>query len=418
MEIFLLLLGIVVGAVTVGVAARRQRRELADARAQLVNARDEAARQRQELAVADARLETLGEDFDRRIAESVRTASTAAYQQANTTLVELAGAKLEGTVSPLKESLVRVGQQVQELESVRARSYGQLTQQLTELGRNTSALTTALRTPHVRGRWGEIQLRRVVELAGMVPYCDFSEQETVQDDDGRSLRPDMIVRLPGERTVVVDAKVPLAAYLDACEAVDEDVRAGHLATHARQVRDHVQRLSQKQYWQQFTDSPDFVVMFLPDEGFFSAAWRQDSELVELGVRSRVHIASPTTLITLLQAFALGWQQEKVAEDARAIQLEGRKLYDSICVMGGHLTTVGKSLDRAVSAYNQTVRSTETRVLPPARKLVQHVVSDKDVPDLDAVTATTIALTAAELAAAAQESEQPALEIVARDASAA
>jgi DNA recombination protein RmuC len=418
MEFFLVLIGLVAGAAAVGLVAHRQRRELAGARALLGAARDEAARQRQELAVADARLETLGEDFDRRIAESVRTASTAAYQQANTTLVELAGAKLEGTVSPLKESLVRVGQQVQELESVRARSYGQLTQQLTELGRNTSALTTALRTPHVRGRWGEIQLRRVVELAGMLPYCDFSEQETVHDDDGRSLRPDMIVRLPGERTVVVDAKVPLAAYLDACEAVDEDVRAGHLATHARQLRDHLQRLSQKQYWQQFTDSPDFVVMFLPDEGFFSAAWRQDSELVELGVRSRVHIASPTTLITLLQAFALGWQQEKVAEDARAVQVEGRKLYDSICVMGGHLSTVGKSLDRAVSAYNQTVRSTETRVLPPARKLVQHVVSDKDVPDLDAVTATTIALTASELAAGAQESDQPALEIVARDASAA
>ncbi len=425
MEIVVFLAGIVTGAAALGflllrpraAELRRSRLELVAAETSLAAATGHNGDLRQELAVARTRLEALGEDFDRRIAESVRSASTAAYQQVNTTLVELAGARLEGTVTPLKESLARVGAQVQQLESERARSYGQLTQQLSELGRNTTALSTALRTPHVRGRWGEIQLRRIVELAGMLPYCDFDEQVTVQGEDGR-LRPDMIVRLPGAKNVVVDAKVPLSAYLDACEAVDDDVRGGHLATHARHVRDHLQRLSQKQYWQQFADSPDFVVMFLPDEGFFRAAWEHDAELVELGVRNRVHIASPTTLIALLQAIAYGWQQEKVAEDARSVQEEGRKLYESISVMGGHLATVGKSLDRAVTAYNQTVASTERRVLPPARKLAQHVISDKEIGDLEPITATSVALAAAELAAGPGDVDQPALEVVPRDASAA
>ena len=244
----------------------------------------------------------------------------------------------------------------------------------------------------------------------MLPYCDFAEQVTATTEDGR-LRPDLVVRLPGGKQVVVDAKVPLTAYLDSIEAKDEEVRAQKLVDHARQVRDHVGKLSQKAYWQQFADSPDYVIMFLPDEGFFRAAWEQDNGLVELGVRSRVHIASPTTLIALLQAIAYGWQQERLAKDAQTVHDLGRKLYESLSVLGGHLAKVGSRLDRAVTAYNQAVASTERRVLPPARKLSEHVVSDKEIAPLEPVTSQTAPLQAPEL-------EQPALEVLPRDAHAA
>jgi DNA recombination protein RmuC len=284
---------------------------------------------------------------------------------------------------------------VRSLERARAQAFGELKEQLATLSERTSGLATALRTPHVRGRWGEIQLRRVVELAGMVPYCDFVEQVSVAGDEGR-LRPDLIVRLPAGKQVVVDAKVPLAAYLDACETTDEEERARHLAAHARQVREHLQRLSAKSYWQQFADSPDYVVMFLPDEGFFRAAWEQDPSLVEAGVRARVHIASPTTLIVLLQAVAYGWQQETVAEDARRVQRLGRELYERLGVMGGHLAKLGRGLTSAVGAYNEAVGSLETRVLPTARKLEAHVPSDRKLPELEPVDLQTRPLQAQEL----------------------
>ena len=392
MMIVTLLIGLVVGAGGVWLLLRpllAERGRTASAAATEVVALE------RELATATSRLESAEGALDVRVRDAIRAVSAEAYQQTNAALVELAGAKLEGAVTPLKESLARVNTQVQQLESERAQSYGKIAQQLTDLSHRTATLATALRSPHVRGRWGEIQLKRVVELAGMLPYCDFSEQVTAASDEGR-LRPDLIVRLPGGKHVIVDAKVPLAAYLEACEATDDDVRARHLADHARQLREHLKKLSAKQYWQQFADSPDYVVMFLPDEGFFRAAWEQDREIVELGVRARVHIASPTTLIVLLQAIAYGWQQEKVAEDARTIHELGRRLYDSLSVMGGHLSKVGGSLDKAVSAYNQTVSSMESRVLVPARKLEKHIVSDKEIAELEPVTATTRALAAPEL----------------------
>jgi DNA recombination protein RmuC len=367
-----------------------------------------------ELAIAQARLQAAEESAGERLQAAVRSASIEAYTQTNDALVQLAATKLEGTVKPLADSLRNVDDRVQELDRARAQSHGALSRHLTELGERTASLANALRTPHVRGRWGEIQLKRVVELAGMLPYADFEEQVTTTTEDGR-LRPDLVVRLPGGKQVVVDAKVPLTAYLDACEATDEDVRQQRLADHARHVKDHLLKLSAKSYWQQFADSPEYVVMFLPDEGFFRTAWEHDPGLVEAGVRARVHVASPTTLIVLLQAIAHGWQQEKVAEDARIVHALGRELYERLTVTGAHFAKVGTQLDRALGAYNDTVGSLERRVLPTARKLAQSTLSDRELPELEARSAHSVPLQAPELA---DENEAPKLAILAGDADAA
>jgi DNA recombination protein RmuC len=390
MVAFALLLGLVLGALGVYVLVRpalAERRRRAQEVVELERA----------LAAVEARLETAETSVDARLQAAVKSASLEAYAQTNTALVELAATKLEGTVKPLEESLRAVGERVQELDRARAKGFGELSRHLTDLGEQTSSLRNALRTPHARGRWGEIQLKRVVEIAGMLPYCDFAEQVTASTEEGR-LRPDLIVRLPGGKQVVVDAKVPLVAYLDAQETSDEDVRRAKLEDHARHVREHLQKLAAKSYWQQFVDSPEWVVMFLPDEGFFRAAWESDATLVEAGVRSRVHIASPTTLIVLLQAIAHGWQQEKVADDARVVHALGRELYERMTVaLGSHLTKLGASLDKAIGAYNETVGSLERRVLPTARKLGQTTLSDRDLPDLEPRTTRTVPLQAPELA---------------------
>jgi DNA recombination protein RmuC len=385
MVVLTLFLGLVLGAFAAWLLASRQRAAVAR----------ELSETRSELAGTRAELDVERRSFDQKVVTAVRAASADAYQANSSAFLEIAESKLTGYVRPLKESLAKVEGQVQTLELARERSQGALREQLTQLSERTASLVTALRTPHVRGRWGEIQLKRVVELAGMLPYCDFDEQVTAATDDGR-LRPDMKVRLPGGKNVIVDAKVPLAAYLDACEATDDAERARHLESHARQVRDHMTKLSAKSYWQQFGDTPDFVVMFLPDEGFFRAAWEQDPSLVEAGVRSRVHVASPTTLIVLLQSVAHGWQQESVAEDAREIQALGRELYERVAIVGGHLTKIGNSLKGAVGAFNETVGSLEKRFLPTARKLDALVVSDKELPELTPVAEQPQALQAPEL----------------------
>jgi DNA recombination protein RmuC len=390
MVIVALLIGLAVGAVAVLVAVRpalvERRRRTQD-----------VITLERELATVGARLELAEETANERLQAAVKSASLEAYAQTNTALVELAATKLEGTVKPLQESLRAVGERVQELDRARAKGYGELSRHLTDLGEQTASLRNALRTPHTRGRWGEIQLKRVVEIAGMLPYCDFAEQVTATTDDGR-LRPDLIVRLPGGKQVVVDAKVPLSAYLDAQETSDENVRRQHLENHARQVRDHLSKLAAKSYWQQFADSPEWVVMFLPDEGFFRAAWEHDPSLVETGVRSRVHIASPTTLIVLLQAIAHGWQQEKVAEDARIVHALGRELYERMTVaVGTHFAKLGTTLDKAVGAYNEAVGSLERRVLPTARKLGQTTLSDRELPELEPRSTHTVPLQAPELA---------------------
>jgi len=235
-----------------------------------------------------------------------------------------------------------------------------------ELRKETSNLVRALRAPGVRGRWGEVQLKRVVELAGMTAHCDFYEQQSVDTDEGR-LRPDMLVRLPGGKTIVVDAKAVLSAYLDAIEAPDDVSRAGHLQRHARQVKERVDELGRKAYWEQFEQAPEFVVLFLPGEMFFSAALENDPSLIEAAADRRVVLATPTTLIAMLKAVFYGWRQERLAENAQEISALGRELYERLSVMGGHLSGVGKNLNQAVTAFNKAVGSIETRVFPTARK---------------------------------------------------
>ena len=280
------------------------------------------------------------------------------------------------------QGLDRLSDQLHDFEHARATWQGQLREQVLDmrmtadgLRRETQSLATALRRPQVRGRWGELHLRRAVELAGLVDHCDFDEQVHLRDGLHGSLRPDLVVRLAGERSVVVDAKVPLDAFLDATSADDAGARDAHLARHGRQLRQHVELLGSKRYWRSLPETPEFVVLFLPAESFLSAALEADGSLLEHAAAHGVVLASPTTLIALLRTVAHGWRHESLADQAREIHRVGRDLHERLSTMNGHLGKLGRSLDGAVSAYNQAVGSWESRVLVAARRFEELDVTD-------------------------------------------
>ena len=290
---------------------------------------------------------------------------------------------IEGVVGPVKESLVRMDEQLRAIESSRGQAYGALSAQLESLVQTQSALRSetanlvkALRTPAVRGRWGEIQLKRVVEIAGMLEHCDFFEQQSYEGPAGR-LRPDLRVALPGGKNVIVDAKAPLLAYLDSLEAPNDEIRLARLKDHARQVREHMNRLAAKSYWEYLKPSPEFVVLFLPGETFFSAALEQDPSLIEQGVGQRVILATPTTLIALLRAVAYGWRQEQLAENAQQISEIGKELFNRLASTASSMGGLGAALRTCVEKYNRAAGSLESRVLPAARRLKDLGVSTKE-----------------------------------------
>ena len=295
----------------------------------------------------------------------------------------------------VRESLERLHDQMRDLEHNRVSWQSQLHQQVTdmrastdEVRRETQSLSTALRRPQVRGRWGELHLRRAVELAGMVDRCDFSEQ--VRLDDG-ALRPDLVVHLAGGRCVVVDAKVPLDAYLDATGSDDDDVRATHLARHARQLRTHVDALAAKAYWRSLPESPEFVVLFVPAESFLSAALETDPSLLEHAAAKQVVLATPTTLIALLRTVAHGWRHEALTDQAAHIHQLGRELHSRLITFGGHLDQVGRSLNTAVGSYNRAVGSLESRVLVQTRRFHDLGVTDDELPTPRAVELRAVAV---------------------------
>lgn len=308
-----------------------------------------------------------------------------------------------GLVAPINEHLAKVSARVEELDRLRQEAYGALRQNIDDVrigqrdvADQTRHLVQALRAPQVRGRWGEMQLHRVVELAGMAEHVDFSQQESVATEDG-ALRPDLIVRLPGDRTIVVDAKTPLDAYLRAVEATDEEARALALKQHGQQLRTHIGQLSAKAYWEQLGDAPDFVVMFVPGEAFLSAACLEDPGLLEAALDKRVILASPTLLVALLRTISMGWRQEKLAEHAQRISDEARELHDRIAVMAEHFVTMGSRLGKAVESYNAGIGSLESRVLVSARRISEYGVSvTKEIADTVPIEVAIRPISAAEL----------------------
>jgi DNA recombination protein RmuC len=407
---------------TLAVARERleqQEQSLREAAVQFATANERLELERQagteKLALLEEARRQLGDAFRALSAEALKSnneqflqlaqQNLAKFQEGAKTDLEQRQQAMQEMVKPVAESLKKVDEKLGDLEKVRVSAYSALNQQLQDLigthlpqlHRETAGLVRALRQPHARGRWGELQLRRVVELAGMLEHVDFHEQETAHTEEGRQ-RPDMIVRLPGGKRIVVDSKAPVAAYLEAVESESEEARQRHLAHHARQLRDHMDDLGSKAYWRQFEETPEFVVMFIPGEAFFSAALQSEPELIERGMENRVIPATPTTLIALLKSAAYGWRQEALADNARQIADLGRELYDRISTLADHWSKVGKNLGQAVDAYNKSLGSLETRVIVSARRFAElgAAVPDKMLEDPQGIDAVPKPFTVPEL----------------------
>jgi DNA recombination protein RmuC len=416
-----LIAGVAVGAVIGYLHAMRRVAGAAAQAASQASAADERARSAQqraewiERAAADR-----AELVDSQLAERFQVMSAQALDLSSRRFLELAEGRLnaanaravgdaesrriavQSMVEPLKETLARVEAQLRATDAARTESHAALVEQVTfarqssdELRTQTQALVTALRRPEARGRWGEMQLRRVVELAGMSSRCDFDEQVTVTTADGPQ-RPDLVVRLAGGKNIVVDSKVSLAAYLEAAEATDQAVRDQRMAAHARHLRDHVDRLAAKSYWNALSATPEFVVLFIPGEAFLAPALEADNSLLEYAMAHRVHIATPTTLVTMLRTAYYAWQQDALSDNARKVFELGRELYERLSALGKNVDSLGKALTNAVSTYNRTVGSLESRVLVSARKLCELNLVDAELEEPRAVEETIRALSAAEL----------------------
>lgn len=374
-----LLAGLVVGALAAALFFR-SRLSLAQTTSAVAEAK---------LASAESAAARLGETFQALADTALRSSQGAFLEAAKTTLetvrAEITGdmaqrqTAVEGVVQPLAAALEKLDGQIRDLDRARMDAFGALRNELQRLAQETGSLASALKNPQTRGRWGEITLRRVVELAGMVKHCDFTEQETREGGEGR-IRPDMVVRLPGGRTLAVDAKVPLTAYMEAVAAADDARRREALIRHGQQVFAHVNQLGGKQYWSQFQPSPEMVVLFLPGDQFFSAALEHNPTLIEDALDRKVLLATPTTLISVLKGIGFGWRQQQLAENAELIRQVAAEFYERLQVLHGHYQDSGRHLEQAVEAYNRSVASWESRLLPSLRKVRELGVATGEEPN--------------------------------------
>ena len=427
LPIILFISGIVIGASAIFLLRPGDARRIERLQSELTNATSARAALDAQLSAerkAAAEKMALLDEAQQKLSDAFAALSADALRNNNRSFLELAKSTLETyhqvakgdlekrqlaideTLKPVRDSLEKVDAKIAELEKARAGAYAALNEQVRALSEGqvalrseTTNLVRALRAPAVRGRWGEIQLRRVVEMAGMQGHCDFFEQQTLTTEDGR-LRPDMRVRLPGNKSIIVDAKTPLEAYLKALDATDDETRRALMTAHAQNVRTHIATLAKKSYWSQFEDTPELVVMFLPGEVFFSAALEADPALIEAGIEQNIILATPTTLIGLLRAVFYGWRQEAIALEARAISDLGRDLYKRLADLSSHFFDLGKGLGGAVKAYNKAVGSLESRVLVSARKFkdLTSVTTDSDIEDLEPIEQVPRALQAPEMVA--------------------